>query len=105
MDLEREFLALVRETDLPLPRCNVLVDGILVDFYWPRFELVVEVDGYGSHRIRERFESDRRNDTIHTLAGRRTIRPTYRRIKHDRAGLQEDLNRLIAAGPWGRSDP
>lgn len=97
-DIEREFLALVREAGLPEPRCNVLVGGILVDFYWAQFELVVEVDSYGFHRSRGRFESDRRNDTIHALAGRRSIRPTYRRIHDDRAGLQNDLSRLIASG-------
>ncbi len=83
----------------------MLVDGVLVDFYWPEADLIVEVDSYGYHRGRPRFESDRRNDTIHALAGRRTIRPTYHRIQHDRAGLQADLSRLIAAGLRERSDP
>ncbi len=100
-ELARDFLALVRDAGLPEPRCNVFVDGLLVDFYWPQFELVIEVHGYGFHRSRQRFESDRANDTIHALAGRRTIRPTYRRIQHDRAGLRNDLSRLIAAGPRG----
>ena len=42
----------------------------------PRPSSIVEVDGFATHRGRPRFESDRGNDTIHTLAGRRTIRPT-----------------------------
>ena len=89
----------------PTPRTNVFVDGILVDFYWPEAELIVEVDGFAAHRGRPNFERDRQNDTIHVLAGRRTIRPTYRRIHQDRAGLQADLSRLIAAGLRERSDP
>jgi len=97
-DLERDFLALVREAGLPEPRCSVLVDGILVDFYWPQFELVIEVDSYGFHRGREQFESDRANDTIRALAGRRTIRPTYRRIHQEAPALQRDLSRLLASG-------
>jgi hypothetical protein len=35
-DLESMFLDLVRESGLPLPALNVLVEGDLVDAYWPR---------------------------------------------------------------------
>lgn len=97
-ELERRFLGLVRDAGLPPPRANVLVDGLLVDFYWPEAELVVEVDGFAFHRGHASFERDRANDTVRALHGRTTIRPTYRRIEHDRTGLQRDLSRLLAAG-------
>jgi len=70
----------------------------MVDFYWPEAELVVECRQLrissqpGAVRIRPPQRP------IRALAGRRTIRSTYRRIREDRAGLQEDLQRLIAAG-------
>lgn len=103
-ELELRFLGLVRDAGLPPPRANVLVDGVLVDFYWPDSELVVEVDGFAVHRGRPQFERDRGNDTVHALNGRTTIRPTYSRIERDRAGLQRDLSRLLAAGRRERSD-
>lgn len=103
-ELERRFLALVADAGLPPPRTNVLLDGDLVDFYWPEAELVVEVDGFVFHRGHAKFERDRAHDTIRALNGRTTIRPTYHRIEHDRAGLQRDLSRLLAVGRRGRSD-
>ena len=72
--LEQRFLKLIRRAGLPEPQCNVYVDGLLVDFYWPDADLVVEVDSFAHHRGRPSFEEDRRRDSIHTVAGRRTLR-------------------------------
>jgi very-short-patch-repair endonuclease len=94
-DLERAFLELVREAGLPEPRTNVLVDGELVDVYWPAHNLVVELDSYGYHRDRRSFEDDRRKDTKHLLAGRRSIRVTGSRVKYERRKLLIDLRTLI----------
>ncbi|MFZ0040023.1 MAG: hypothetical protein WAK93_01850, partial [Solirubrobacteraceae bacterium] len=44
-ELETRFLELVRAAGLPEPSANVLVHGVLVDFYWPEHGLVVEIDG------------------------------------------------------------
>jgi hypothetical protein len=46
-ELELRFLDLVRQARLPPPRMNVLVEGYLVDAYWPSARLVVELQGYG----------------------------------------------------------
>jgi very-short-patch-repair endonuclease len=98
--LEQTFLALVRTAGLPEPQCNVYVDGLLVDFYWPDADLVVEVDGYTYHRGRRSFEDDRRRDAIHTVAGRRTLRLTPRRIERESGSVFDDISRLLAgAGP------
>jgi very-short-patch-repair endonuclease len=94
-ELEQAFLALVRTAGLPEPQCNVYVDGLLVDFYWPHADLVVEIDGYAYHRGRRAFEDDRRRDAAHTVAGRRTLRPTHHRIEHDTGALTKDLSRLL----------
>jgi very-short-patch-repair endonuclease len=96
--LERDFLELIREAGLPEPRTNVLVDGELVDVYWPANNLVVELDSYDYHRSRRSFEGDRRKDTKHTLAGRRSIRVTGARVKHERRALLGDLSALLAGG-------
>jgi very-short-patch-repair endonuclease len=36
--------------------------GYRLDLYWPELRLAVEVDAYGTHGSRARFESDRRRD-------------------------------------------
>lgn len=93
--LEQRFLELIREAGLPDPQTNVVVDGVVVDCFWPQHNLVVELDGYAFHRGRRSFEQDRRRDIGHALAGRRSIRITQ-------AGLTRgvrDLGALISAGP------
>jgi very-short-patch-repair endonuclease len=100
-ELERRFLELVRDAGLPEPQCNVVVDGVVVDCFWPRHNLVVELDGYAFHRSRRSFEEDRRKDIRHALAGRRSVRIT-------RAGLSrgvEDLGALLSAAPGAAPGP
>lgn len=93
--LERAFLELVREAGLPEPQTNVIVDGELVDAFWPEYNLIVEADSWSYHKTRRSFEDDRRKDTKHTLAGRRSIRITGSRIEHERGALQRDLAALL----------
>lgn len=57
-ELESRFLDLVRESNLPLPQLNVLVEGFLVDAYWPAARLVVELQSYRYHSDRHAFERD-----------------------------------------------
>ena len=56
-ELERRFLTLVSDAGLPTPRTNVFVDDVLVDFYWPEAELIVEVDSFTTHRAPARASS------------------------------------------------
>ncbi|MDQ6835100.1 MAG: endonuclease domain-containing protein [Actinomycetota bacterium] len=96
-ELERRFLELIRAAGLPEPQLNVVVDGYVVDCFWPQANLIVELDGYGFHRSRRSFEEDRARDTVHTLAGRRTLRVTPRRVTAQEAGaLLNDLRVLLA---------
>lgn len=46
---ERRFLAVIREAGLSPPSVNVVVAGIVVDFFWPERRLGVEVDSYTYH--------------------------------------------------------
>jgi very-short-patch-repair endonuclease len=101
--LERAFLELIREAQLPEPQTNVIVDGELVDAFWPEHNLIVEVDGWPYHRTKRSFEDDRRRDTKHTLAGRRSIRITGTRIEDEPHTVQRDLSVLLERGR-GRSD-
>ncbi len=79
-DLEIDFLALCREFGIPLPHVNVLVEGFLVDFYWPAQHLVVETDSYGHHANRPVFESDHERTVVLTTAGYLVHRATYRML-------------------------
>jgi very-short-patch-repair endonuclease len=98
-ELERQFLALIREAGLPEPQANVFVEGFLVDFWWPQSRLVVELDGYRFHKDRRKFEDDRLQDTKLQLAGCMTIRVTQRRIENKPRELLADVRRGLGRGP------
>jgi very-short-patch-repair endonuclease len=96
-ELERHFLAFVRDAGLPEPQCNVVIGGELVDMVWPQARLVVELDGYGSHAGRAQFETDRRRDTRLLLAGYRVVRITQRRLQQEPDRVRAELEALIHA--------
>jgi very-short-patch-repair endonuclease len=73
-NLERRFLALVREAGLPLPATQEHVGPGRIDFYWPDLNLVVETDGLTYHRTPMQQLRDRRRDQAHTAAGRVQLR-------------------------------
>ena len=98
-ELEREFLALVRAAGLPEPSANVVVDGFLVDLYWPEARLVVEIDSYGFHKTRKKFEDDRRQDTKLQLAGVVTIRMTQSRVEGEPEQLLSDVAAMLSRAP------
>ena len=95
-EFERQFLVLVREAGLPEPRMNVLIDGELVDAYWPAANLVVELDGYLFHRTRREFDRDRRRDARLALLGLTVIRLTQPRVQFERRDVAGELRALIA---------
>jgi very-short-patch-repair endonuclease len=76
--LEDRFLPLLRKHKLPTPRINVDVVGYRVDAYFPDHALVVELDGWKSHRSKVRFLEDRRQDfAILAATGIPTVRLPY----------------------------
>jgi Transcriptional regulator, AbiEi antitoxin/Protein of unknown function (DUF559) len=79
--LEVDFLALCQRADLPLPQVNVLVEGRIVDFLWPRAKLIVETDGYAFHGDRPSFERDRESSIALAEAGYEVYRMTYRMLR------------------------
>lgn len=87
---EQEFLDLIRAAGLPIPQTNVVVEGILVDAYWPEHGLVVELDSYGYHRSKAKFEQDRKNTEQLQNAGL-----AVRRFSTDR--LKEKPNAIVQA--------
>lgn len=57
-DLERQFLTLLTDHRLPLPRTNVDHAGDKVDCHWPDHNLTIELLSYRFHASRRAFETD-----------------------------------------------
>ncbi|MGH2992623.1 MAG: type IV toxin-antitoxin system AbiEi family antitoxin domain-containing protein [Solirubrobacterales bacterium] len=79
-ELETRFMDLIRENGLPLPQLNVLVEGYLVDAYWPDARLVVELQSYGYHSQRTAFERDHAKLARLKLGGCETLALTWRQV-------------------------
>jgi hypothetical protein len=90
-EFEARFFDFCREYAIPLPACNVLIEGFLVDAAWPESKLIVELDSYAFHRHQRAFEEDRRRDGALFLAGYRVPRVTWRRLTQE----PDELARLI----------
>jgi very-short-patch-repair endonuclease len=57
-EAESQFLRVCRRHRVPPPEVNVAVGPYTVDFLWREARLVVEIDGYETHRGRQAFEDD-----------------------------------------------
>jgi very-short-patch-repair endonuclease len=83
--LEKEFLRLARRAELPTPAVNAWMaipgEEMQCDFVWHRERLVVEVDGWETHRTRRAFHQDRRRDQILQAAGWQVLRFTDRDVR------------------------
>jgi very-short-patch-repair endonuclease len=94
-ELEARFLAVCRRRRLPQPDVNARIAGFVVDFAWPDRRLVVEVDGWETHRTRSAFEHDRARDLQLTLLGYEVVRFTWRRLIEAPARVAAALRELL----------
>jgi hypothetical protein len=93
--LEDRFLPLLRRHGLPTPQINIHVCGYRVDAYFPDHRLIVELDGWRTHRTKERFIQDRRQDLVILAA---TDIPTVRMPYEDvRDAVVPQLRGLLAS--------
>jgi hypothetical protein len=95
-ELELRFLDLIRGAGLPQPQVNVVVEGFIVDAYWPSARLVVELQGYAYHSDREAFERDHARIARLRLAGYEVLALTWRQITHEAAWVASALTTLLA---------
>lgn len=98
-ELEHAFLAFAERFDLPRPVVNGTRSGYELDALWPDARVVVELDGRAFHATRQAFERDRAQDRRLVVEGWRVIRITWRQLHADRAGLADDLHRLMGTAP------
>lgn len=106
--LEREFLAIVRASGLPLPVCQERIrrDGAFVarvDFLYRALGVVVEVSGHVHHSTREQQSADAARRTRLAAAGLLVVEFTYDDIvrRPDRVvGVIRDLH--VRGRPRGR---
>jgi very-short-patch-repair endonuclease len=94
-ELERRFLELCRDADLPAPSVNAGVLGYEVDALWPERRVVVELDSYGFHRARSAFEQDRLRDAALQVAGYRVLRITDRRLRTGARAVVQEVRSLL----------
>jgi very-short-patch-repair endonuclease len=95
-ELEDAVARLIGDHGLPAPQRNVEVDGVEVDVWFPDPQVIVEVDGWDTHRDRATFESDRERDAMHAAAGRLTVRITAERLLERRREEARRLHVILA---------
>ena len=98
-ELEDAFLRLIRRHRLPVPEMNVHVCGHRVDAYFARHRLIVELDGWQTHRMQTAFVDDRRRDAeILAQTGIPTVRLVYDDTVHHGDATAERLRTILSAG-------
>jgi very-short-patch-repair endonuclease len=75
---------------------NTTIDGYEVDCVWPEQRLIVELDGFDTHRTTFAFERDRARDRRLQAAGWTVVRITWRQLVDEPEAIRADLTRLLA---------
>jgi very-short-patch-repair endonuclease len=96
-ELEDRMLALCRRHRLPQPEVNVRISRYEVDFLWRDERLIVEVDGWDSHRTRSAFEEDRARDARLAVLGYEVVRFTWRQLTRDQPAVAKTIRTLLGA--------
>jgi very-short-patch-repair endonuclease len=94
--LERRFLELIRDTDLPTPSMNLFVEGFELDAYWPAERFAVELDTFDYHGTPAAFEDDRLRQESLKLAGIEMTRITGTRLDREPQAVIKRLRHLLA---------
>ncbi|HET7511012.1 MAG TPA: type IV toxin-antitoxin system AbiEi family antitoxin domain-containing protein [Solirubrobacterales bacterium] len=94
---EVDFLALCRPAGIPTPLVNVLVEGHLVDFLWPKQKVIVETDSWSHHGDHLAFETDRQRDVELIAAGYDVHRTTYKMLERNPDPFLSNVRRALHA--------
>jgi very-short-patch-repair endonuclease len=105
--LERKFLTLMRESDLPRPVTQVIHRRGMrtvarVDFLFPAFGIVVEVSGgHGHSSPAERAQDAQRRNELQDL-GRKVYEFTWRDVTGRPKHVVESMRRRLIDAGWRR---
>jgi very-short-patch-repair endonuclease len=95
---ERTLLRALRKAGVAGFETNVYLGRWEVDFYWPKSELVVEVDAYSTHSSPWAFERDRKKTAELEELGMKVHRVTKRRIDDELGAVVAEIQRFIERG-------
>src|SRR3954454_9059475 len=95
--LERRFLELLREHDLPLPQTNKPAGSHRVDCRWPEYRVTVELDSYRYHNSRRAWEQDRRREREVHAREDELRRYTWGDVFEDPRQMLRELRELLSA--------
>jgi very-short-patch-repair endonuclease len=89
------MIALCKHARLPLPECNVWIEGMLVDAVWRAQQVVLEVDGRDGHRSWGQTVRDRRRDLTLRGVGITVLRYVWDQLEHEAKRVEADLARAL----------
>jgi hypothetical protein len=96
-EFEHRFADLVVVEDLPRPVYNTLVEGYLVDAFWPEERLIVELHSRAFHWHRAEEDADRAADL---LAKRyRTYHVTWKALTRTPEVVAGRIRRMLGTSP------
>lgn len=96
-ELEDTFLAFCEQFGFPRPQTNILLNGYLVDAYFPEHRVIVELDSWQFHSTGIDFEKDRSRDADQLTEGIPTVRITHERITGEPTREAARLNKILAS--------
>lgn len=94
-DMEAAMLQVCIDFTVPRPQVNRYDKDREVDFRWPDHRLVVEVDGWATHKTRRAFEDDRARDRALLAEGWRVARFTWSDVMRHPHRVATELRRLL----------
>ena len=94
--LEKRFLKLCIEAELPQPHMNYVEHGFELDAYWPEHRFVVELDVFETHGTHAAFERDRKRQEDLLLVGIHMIRVTGPRLEREPEEVISRFARLLS---------
>jgi hypothetical protein len=97
-ELEERFLGWCEQWEVPLPRFNARLHGLVVDAYWPARALVVELDGYANHSSPAQLRRDRERELTLRGHGLRVVRYDWELLHREPAMVHADLMSQLNAG-------
>lgn len=95
-DAEEAFLEIVADLGLPAPLVNEPFGPYIPDFRWPQLDLIVEIDGRGTHLTPAAFEDDRERDARLLVAGQRVLRFTRAQVVFRHAYVAGVMSSTVA---------